>query len=116
MTWAVVAAFGTYFCMYAFRKPFGVALYEDVDAWGWHYKSVAVASQVIGYMLSKFMGIKVLTEMPANRRAASLIGLIVFAELALVLFGFVPPPLNVVFLFFNGLPLGMVFGLVLSFL
>ncbi len=116
MTWAVIAAFGTYFCMYAFRKPFGVALYAEVDAWGWHYKTVAVASQVIGYMLSKFIGIKILTELPASRRAASLIGLILLAELALVFFGLVPAPLNVICLFFNGLPLGMVFGLVLSFL
>jgi len=114
--WAVVAAFGTYFCMYAFRKPFGVSTYDGVDAWGWHYKTVAVAAQVIGYTLSKFVGIKVLTEMPPERRAVSLIGLILLAEAALVGFGMVPPPLNIVFLFLNGLPLGMVFGLVLSFL
>lgn len=116
MTWAVIAAFGTYFCMYAFRKPFSVSQYPDVDAWGLHYKTVAVAAQVFGYMLSKFIGIKVLTEMPPNRRAASLIGLILFAEIALVLFGLVPAPLNIACLFLNGLPLGLVFGLVLSFL
>ena len=26
MAWAVVAAFATYFCMYAFRKPFALKL------------------------------------------------------------------------------------------
>ena len=116
MTWAVIAAFGTYFCMYAFRKPFSVSQYAGVDAWGWHYKTVAVAAQVFGYMLSKFIGIKVLTELAPSRRAASLIGLILLAELALVLFGLVPAPWNIACLFLNGLPLGMVFGLVLSFL
>jgi hypothetical protein len=31
--WCVVAAFGTYFCMYAFRKPFTAATYTDVTLW-----------------------------------------------------------------------------------
>ncbi len=116
MTWAVVAAFGTYFCMYAFRKPFAVAEYADIYAWGWQYKTIAVAAQVMGYMLSKFIGIRVLSAMPASRRAISLIGLILLAEMALIGFGLVPAPYNIAFLFFNGLPLGMVFGLVLAFL
>lgn len=116
MLWAVTAAFGTYFCMYAFRKPFAVAEYSDVTAWGWQYKTIAVSAQVIGYMLSKFLGIKILSELPASRRTASIIGLILLAELALILFGATPAPYNLVWLFLNGLPLGMIFGLVLGFL
>jgi hypothetical protein len=114
--WAVIAAFGTYFCMYAFRKPFTVSEFSDVTAWQWHYKTVAVAAQVMGYALSKFIGIKVVSEMPPARRAISILGLIGLAELALVLFGFIPAPYNLVCMFLNGLPLGMVFGLVLGFL
>ncbi|MEO8268403.1 MAG: DUF5690 family protein [Aureliella sp.] len=114
--WAIVAAFGTYFCMYAFRKPFTVSQYTDVTAWGWQYKTIAVVAQVMGYALSKFIGIKVLSELPPQRRAISLIGLIVCAEIALVLFGAIPAPYNILCLFLNGLPLGMVFGLVLGFL
>lgn len=116
MAWAIAAAFGTYFCMYAFRKPFAVANFDDVSAWGWQFKTVAVAAQVIGYTLSKFIGIKVLTELPPNRRAVSIIILLAFAELMLIFFGLVPAPYNIFFLFLNGLPLGMVFGLVLGFL
>jgi hypothetical protein len=33
-------------------------------------------------------------------------------KVALVLFGLTPPPYNALWLFFNGIPLGMVFGLV----
>ncbi len=116
MLWAVIAAFGTYFCMFAFRKPFTVAQYADVDAWQWQYKTIAVVAQTLGYALSKFIGIKVLSELPPARRAISLVGLIVLAELALVLFGAVPAPYNIICLFFNGMPLGMIFGLVLGFL
>jgi hypothetical protein len=111
-----VAAFGTYFCMYAFRKPFTAATYDDVVVWGFAFKVVLVTSQTLGYMISKFIGVKIISEMPPHRRAVSILGLIGIAEVALVLFGIVPQPWNAVCLFLNGLPLGMVFGLVLGFL
>jgi hypothetical protein len=114
--WCVVAAFGTYFCMYAFRKPFTAASYEGIKVWGLEYKTVLVVAQVLGYTLSKFLGIKVVAEVRPNRRAALLLGLIAAAAVALLLFGLTPKPFNVVWLFCNGVPLGMVFGLVLGFL
>jgi hypothetical protein len=112
----IVAAFGTYFCMYAFRKPFTAGTFEDVTLWGIGYKPVLVAAQLLGYTLSKFIGIKVVSEMPAARRAGMILILIGIAEAALLLFALVPAPYNFGLLFLNGLPLGMVFGLVLSFL
>ncbi|MEQ8848024.1 DUF5690 family protein [Botrimarina sp.] len=114
--YCIGAAFATYFCMYAFRKPFTAAEYDDGVLWGVGYKSVFVAAQVAGYTLSKFIGIKVIAEMPRGRRAVSILALIGVAEASLVGFALVPPPYNFPFLFVNGLPLGMVFGLVLSFL
>ncbi|MEW4529177.1 DUF5690 family protein [Maioricimonas sp. JC845] len=114
--WAVAAAFSTYFCMYAFRKPFSAGTFEGTELAGLEYKTVLVVSQVLGYMISKFIGIKVISEMPPERRSAAIIGLIAVAELALIGFGLVPAPWNFVFLFLNGLPLGMIFGLVLGYL
>jgi hypothetical protein len=114
--WCVVAAFGTYFCMYGFRKPVTAAGFQGVAAWGMAYKPVLVTAQVLGYTLSKFLGIKVVAEVPPRRRVALLLGLIAVAEAALLLFGLTPAPFNLVWLFCNGLPLGMVFGLVLGFL
>lgn len=114
--WWTLAAFGTYFCMYAFRKPFTAAAFSDVSLFGFDYKTIAVTAQVLGYMVSKFIGIKVIAEMPAGRRALGILILIGCSELALIGFGLVPAPYNVPFLFLNGLPLGMVFGLVLGFL
>lgn len=111
--WCVVAAFGTYACMYGFRKPFTAAGYAE---WGDGFKALLVTSQVLGYMVSKIIGIKVISEMRPERRAATLLGLIGIAELALLLFAVVPRPYAVACLFLNGLPLGMVFGLVLGFL
>lgn len=114
--YCVIAAFGTYFCMYAFRKPFTAATYPDVTWFGLELKSLLIISQVAGYSLSKFIGIKLVSEMPSGRRAVSIIGMIGIAEFALLLFACTPAPWNCLWLFVNGLPLGMVFGLVFGFL
>ena len=114
--WCVVAAFGTYFCMYAFRKPFTAAGYQDLVIGGVGFKAVLVIAQVLGYTVSKFIGIKVVAEIHPRRRVRVLLSLIAVAEIALILFGLTPAPYNLVWLFVNGLPLGMVFGLVLGFL
>jgi hypothetical protein len=72
--WAIVAAFGTYFCMYGFRKPFTAAGFEGSQALGTDFKSLLVIAQVAGYTISKFVGIKVISEMkPAGRAAAILL-------------------------------------------
>ena len=119
--WCIAAAFITYFCMYAFRKPFTAGTFEGTALPGNFlsdigYKTILVTAQIVGYTLSKFLGIKFVSEMPATRRVIGILTLIGIAELALLLFAVTPPPWNFVWLFFNGLPLGMVFGLVLSFL
>ena len=101
--------------MYGFRKPFTAASF-DSDPFEPGMKAWFVTAQVLGYMLSKFIGIKVVSEMPPHRRAWTLLGLIGIAETALLLFALCPPPYSLAFLFLNGLPLGMVFGLVLGFL
>ncbi|MBX2922215.1 MAG: hypothetical protein KF746_08495 [Chitinophagaceae bacterium] len=116
IVWCMLAAFGTYFCMYAFRKPFNAGVYEGLSLWGIHYKVILIISQVFGYMLSKFIGIKVISELKAASRSKLIIGLILFAEVALLFFGLVPHPYNFIFLFLNGLPLGMIWGIVFSYL
>jgi hypothetical protein len=113
--WAIAAAFTTYFCMYSFRKPFAAGTFEG-EVLGVQLKIALVLSQVIGYALSKFIGIRLVSETPARRRAWTLIALIAFAELALVAFGLASPGGKVVAMFFNGLPLGAVWGLVFGFL
>ncbi|MBO9616769.1 MAG: hypothetical protein J7619_29050 [Dyadobacter sp.] len=116
IAWAVIASFGAYFCMYAFRKPFNAGLYQGLELGEVSYKAILIISQVAGYTLSKFAGIKVISELKHNARVKLVIGLILVAELALLFFGLVPYPYNFVFLFMNGLPLGMVWGVVFSFL
>lgn len=113
---ASVASFGVYFCMYAFRKPFSVATFEGIEVFGIDYKILLIIAQVIGYVISKFIGIKVISELKPAQRRYYLLGLIGIAELALVLFAIVPKPYNIFFMFLNGIPLGMIWGIVFSYL
>ncbi|HXP64331.1 MAG TPA: DUF5690 family protein [Steroidobacteraceae bacterium] len=115
---AGLAGFAAYFSMYAFRKPFSVALFTDVP--GWHfaldYKIALVLAQVLGYALSKLIGVKVISEISPQKRAAAILGLIVLSWFALILFAIVPAPWNVFAMFLNGLPLGLIWGLVFGFM
>lgn len=117
---AITGAFSTYFCMYAFRKPFSAGTFEgQVElpfVGGLDLKILFIISQLLGYCTSKFLGIKIISEMSAGKRALSIIGVIGFAWLALLLFAVLPVSLKPVALFLNGLPLGMVWGLVFGFL
>jgi phosphonate degradation associated HDIG domain protein len=118
IAYAIAAAFATYFCMYAFRKPFAAARFDGQQFLGSDIalKTAFVVSQILGYTASKYIGIKVCPEVRPGRRAGMLVFLILCAEAALVLFAILPPDLKVVAIFLNGLPLGMVWGLVVWYL
>ena len=115
--YAMGAAFSCYFCMYAFRKPYtaiGYGSYPEI--WGVDYKIALLLAQLVGYTLSKFIGIRVIAELPAHKRPFALLFLIVIAELSLVAFAITPDQYGPIFLLINGLPLGMIWGLVFGFL
>lgn len=114
--WLMLAAFLCYTGMYAVRKSFLAGQYTGVEFQGLHFKTILVISQVIGYMLSKFIGIKVISELDNRRRSWYLIGMVGFGLLMLLVFAVAPDNWKPVALFFNGLPLGMVFGIVFSYL
>lgn len=102
--------------MYAFRKPVAATSYEGIMLWGMGIKTVLIISQTIGYTISKFSGIKVIAEMKGSKRALSILGLIGAAELMLLGFAIAPNSVKPVFIALNGLALGLIWGLVFSFL
>ncbi len=113
---ATVAIFCTYTCMYAFRKAFTVAQFEDQTVFGIDYKIVLITSQVIGYTLSKFIGIKIVSELKAKRRGRTILLLIGISGLSLFFFAATPAPYNIFFMFLSGVPIGMIYGIVYSYL
>lgn len=114
--WTMVASFGCYFCVYGFRKPFTSGLYTDQFWVGIPWKSILISSQIAGYMLSKWCGIFLVSGISWEKRIRAILLSILIAELALVGFGLVPRPYNILFLVMNGLPLGMIFGYIQGFL
>ncbi len=118
--YCMVVAFATYFCMYAFRKPFTVGPYAGQMQLPFlpalDYKIILIIAQIFGYTLSKFIGIKVVSESPWQRRGWYLVASIVIAEFSLVGFAVASDLGKVFCLFINGIPLGMVWGFVFSFL
>jgi hypothetical protein len=115
---AALAGFSAYFSMYAFRKPFSAATFDVVPGWTFKldYKIALVIAQVVGYALSKMIGIKVISELDPAKRASAIIVLIVTAWVALLAFALIPAPWNVACMFLNGLPLGMIWGLVFGYM
>jgi hypothetical protein len=116
MLLAALSAFCVYSCMYAFRKPFTTGDYSGYNFLNIDYKIWLVITQTIGYTLSKFYGIRFISEMKNENRGIAIIKLIGVSWLALLLFAIVPAPYNIIFLLVNGFPLGMIYGLVFSYL
>lgn len=114
--YASVSAFCLYTCIYAFRKTFTAATFDDIVYWGVDYKVWLVTFQVIGYGMAKFFGIKYIAELKAHQRTSGILLMVMIAALAWLLFAIVPAPYNIIFLFVNGFPLGLVWGMVFGYL
>lgn len=110
------AALLSYSLVYALRKPFTAATFDGMELFGMDYKVATSIIQIFGYMVSKFIGIKLISELKREGRLKFILVSIGVAELSLVLFGCLPRPFNVLALFFNGLSLGCMWGVIFSFL
>lgn len=113
--YAAVAAFLTYASVYAFRKAFTAATFDGLSFGGISYKVWLVFSQVLGYTASKFYGIKFISELKSLGRWKIILILVGVAWLAWLGFALIPAPWNIIFLFINGFPLGMLWGTVFSY-
>lgn len=114
---AGIAAFWVYLAMYAFRKPIAVAMFADhAPVWGMDFKTALIMAQALGYACSKILGIHVVSVYRGAGRASLILGLIGISWLALLGLAILPPALAPLCMFLNGLPLGMIWGLVVSYL
>ena len=113
--YAAIVAFLTYASVYAFRKPFTVATFDGIKYWNISYQTLLIISQVLGYMLSKFYGIKFIAELKRLGRWKTVLILMSISWGALFFFALVPPPYGMIFLFINGFPLGFLWGIIFSY-
>lgn len=113
--WISSAAFLSYFCMYMYRKPYTAAVFDGEVLWGVDYKILLIISQVLGYAVSKFIGVKVISELKSKGRVKLFLGAILVSWLGLLGFAFLPRSMGPFMLFINGLPLGLIWGIVFSY-
>ena len=66
--YAACVSFLAYASVYAYRKPFTIATFEGIAFWGISYQSLLIISQGLGYMMSKFYGIKFISELKEKGR------------------------------------------------
>ena len=114
--WAGGAALLSYSLVYALRKPFTAATFDGLEAFGLDYKVLVTIVQILGYLIAKFVGIKLISELKKEHRMKFILASILVAELSLVLFGLLPAPYNIFAMFFNGLSLGCMWGVIFSFI
>jgi MFS family permease len=110
-----VLVFFTYASIFAFRKPFTVATFDGLKFWNVSYQTLLIISQVVGYMLSKFYGIKFISELQRHGRWKTSLLMVGVAWLSLLLFAVVPAPWGMLCFFINGFTLGFMWGVVFSY-
>ena len=113
--YAAIVVFLAYTMIFGYRKTFTVATFEGLTIAGYSYKTILVISQMLGYLLAKFYGIKYISELKRTGRGKLILILTGISWLSWLLFALVPMPYNIVFLFVNGFPLGMLWGVVFSY-
>lgn len=113
--YAAAVCFAAYACIISFRKAFNVASFEGYSLAGIDYKIVLVITQGTGYMLSKFYGIRFISELKRIGRGKLVLLLVGIGWFAWLLFGLLPPPYNFWVLLLNGFPLGILWGVLFSY-
>ena len=66
--WAGGTALLSYSLVYALRKPFTAAEFEGLQVWGMDYKIAVSIIQLVGYVCSKLLGIKFISELKPEGR------------------------------------------------
>ncbi|WP_064196260.1 MULTISPECIES: DUF5690 family protein [Emticicia] len=113
---ASITAFFTYLCFYPFRRAYTAATYDELIFWGINFKILIITAQVLGFAVSKGLGIKYVSEMLPEHRSRNLLIMIALSWVCYLFFALTPAPFNLVFIFLASLPLGMVYGTILGFL
>ena len=92
--WAGGAALLSYSLVYTLRKPFTAATFDGIEAFGFDYKVLVTIIQIAGYLIAKFIGIKLISELKRENRLKFILVSIAVAELSLgcmwgVIFSFI---------------------------
>ena len=82
--WAGGAALLSYSLVYALRKPYTAASFDGLTFMGTDYKIAVTTIQILGYVIAKFFGIKLISELKRENRFRFFVWSAVLAEAALI--------------------------------
>ncbi len=114
--WAGATVLLSYSLVYMLRKPFTAGVYENLEFFGIDYKVAVTTIQIIGYLIAKFVGIKLISELKREQRFKFFAISVILAEASLIGFAVIPQPYNAIVMLFNGLSLGCMWGVIFSFI
>lgn len=111
-----ILAFCVYTCMYAIRKPYTAFTFSGFDFFGLPLKAWFVIAQISGYAISKWMGIAFIATFKRQARLKVLLILLGSAALPLLFLPYAGPWIQICCMLVSGFPLGLVFGVVFSWI
>ena len=111
-----IASFMTYSAMYLIRKPISAMQFSDISLLGISLKVLLIISQILGYTTAKFIGVTWVSSIVKSKRIFSLLTLLTVGIFSLLAFALLPIQFSPLVLFINGLSLGLIWGIVFSFI
>jgi MFS family permease len=110
-----IASFAVYVGMYFIRKPITALDYQSDEISGLSYKVAVIVAQILGYTLSKFIGIRTVSATTVERRTVMIVILAASAMGFLLVFALSSPAVGLIAMFLNGMSLGLIWGLLFAF-
>jgi MFS family permease len=110
-----IASFAVYVGMYFIRKPITALDYQSDEISGLSYKVAVIVAQILGYTLSKFIGIRTVSATTVERRTVMIVMLAASAMGFLLVFALSSPAVGLIAMFLNGMSLGLIWGLLFAF-
>ena len=113
--YTAIVAFLAYASIFAYRKPFTVGSYDEIHIGSFSYQTLLIICQVVGYMLSKFYGIRFIAALRRHGRWKTVAAIIGISWFCLLLFAITPPWFGLICFFVNGFMLGFLWGIIFSY-
>lgn len=111
-----LSSFCLYVCVYVYRRSFQVVPLDEKWTEDIYLKDAVVFAQTAGLLIAKLYGIQYNAEAKRYNVTVHLLVAIAAAECSLIAYAVVENFWKPFAIFFNGLPLGVVWGLLVTFL
>lgn len=114
--WACTMGFLSYLFYYPFRRAYAATTFDGIFQFGLPFKTLIIIAQVFGFAFSKWIGVKFISTIKPQKRLVTLVLFALFSTVCMLLFAIMPNPYSLIFIFLGSLPLGMFYGIIMTYL